>query len=218
MWTLAETWALWRRELVLHGPQLVMRTIITFVIVLFVVRWTGKRSVASLAPFDLALVILIGEVAAIPVTELQVHMLHGILPVLLMGFLHVLMTTINMHSRTFEQWTEGTPTLLVKDGQVLRQNLLKERVSLADLEVALRHRNVTSLSEVRQAWMEPAGGISVIRALPEARPSPELARALGQIDQIEQIERIEQIIADHNARLRQELEQLIREHLKSPGG
>lgn len=202
MYSLAQTYYDWKGELALHGPTLVVRTIITFITVLFVVRWTGKRSVASLAPFDLALVILIGEVAAIPVSELHVEMVHGILPVILMGFLHVLMTTINMHSRKFEEWTEGTPTLLVKDGQVLKPNLLRERVSLADLEVALRHKNVAHLGEVRQAWMEPAGGISVIRALPEG----ELAQ------------QIDQIVAEHTARLRQELEQLLREHLKSPGG
>ena len=72
------------------------------------------------------------------------------------------LTTINLHWKGFERWSEGSPTLLVKDGRVLRRNLLKERVSMADLMTALRHKEVEDVSEVKEAWMEQAGGISVI--------------------------------------------------------
>jgi len=203
----------WHGELVEHVPVLILRTLIAFVTVLVVVRGTGKRSVANLAPFDLAMVILIGEVAAIPVAELNVEMLHGILPVVLVGLLHVLMTTINLHSKTFEAWTEGKPTLLVKDGRVLRQNLLRERVSFVDLESALRHKEVTDVSEVSEAWMETAGGISVILKEP---PGPR--EALEVQCPADLARSIEQIVEAHSARLRQELEQLLRTHRGERGG
>jgi uncharacterized membrane protein YcaP (DUF421 family) len=152
----------WAKEVFQHIPVLVVRTLLTFVFVMVVVRWTGKRSIANLAPYDLAMVIIIGEVAAIPIGELDVDFLHGLIPVALIGGLHVLLTTINLHWKGFERLTEGLPTLLVKDGRVLRRNLLKERVSMADLMTALRHREVEDVSEVKEAWIEQAGGISVI--------------------------------------------------------
>ncbi|HYF79201.1 MAG TPA: DUF421 domain-containing protein [Symbiobacteriaceae bacterium] len=188
----------WTMELARHMPVLIIRTLLTFVAVLLVVRWTGKRSISNLAPFDLAMVILIGEVAAIPVADLKVDFLHGILPVVLIGGLHVLTTTIALHSKWFERLTEGEPTLLIKNGKVLRKNLLKERVSMADLMTALRHKEVREIKEVKEAWIEHAGGVSVIRRddLDAATPR-DLRRA------------IEEIVQANAARMRQELDDLL---------
>ena len=189
----------WFVELYKHIPVLIIRTLLTFFTVLVVVRWTGKRSISNLAPFDLAMVILIGEVAAIPVGDLKVDLLHGILPVILIGSLHVLMTTMAVHSKRFEKITEGEPTQLVKDGKVLKKNLFKERVSMADLMTALRHKEVKDVREVQEAWIEHAGGISVIR-------KDETDRAMPKDLQ----EAMEQIIQANASRTRQELEELLR--------
>lgn len=188
----------WTMELARHTPVLLIRTLLTFIAVLLVVRWTGKRSISNLAPFDLAMVILIGEVAAIPVADLKVDLLHGILPVVLIGGLHVLTTTIALHSKWFERLTEGVPTLLIKNGKVLKKNLLKERVSMADLMTALRHKEVTEIKEVKEAWIEHAGGVSVIRRDDADAATPrDLRRA------------IEEIVQANSARMRQELEALL---------
>jgi uncharacterized membrane protein YcaP (DUF421 family) len=204
--TLAQVFtADWMKEVTEHIPVLIIRSILTFVVVLVVVRWTGKRSIANLAPFDLAMVILIGEVAAIPVADLKVDLIHGILPVILVGGLHVLTTTLAVHNDKFEKWTEGQPTLLVKDGRVLKKNLLKERVSMADLMTALRHKEIKELNEVQEAWIEHAGGVSVIRKEEAATPS-DLEEA------------IERIVQANAARIRQELRELLHDRTGSPGG
>ncbi|MGE5674734.1 MAG: DUF421 domain-containing protein [Mycobacterium leprae] len=194
----------WFMELYQHVPTLVLRTILTFFTVLLVVRWTGKRSIANLAPFDMAMVIMIGEVAAIPVSELRVDLLHGILPVFLIAALHVLMTTISLRSKTFERWIEGKPTLLVKNGKVLAENLRKERVSMDDLKTALRHKEVLDLRDVKEAWIEHAGGVSVIRNESEraALSSPQMDAAME--------EAIERIVRETAAAMRRELVDLLR--------
>jgi len=199
----------WFMELVDHVPVLIIRSLITFFIVLVVVRWTGKRSIANLAPFDLAMVILIGEVAAIPVADLKVDLLHGILPVALLGTMHVLMTYLAVRSKAFERITEGVPTMLIKNGRVLRKNLLKERVSMADLMTALRHKEVKHVFEVKEAWIEHAGGISVIRK--------DQADAATPVDLEEAVEKI---VAANSARIRQELQELLRREAVrgKPGG
>lgn len=182
-------------------PVLFVRTLLTFVAVLLVVRWTGKRSISNLAPFDLAMVIMVGEVAAIPVADLAVDLMHGILPVLLIGALHVLMTTINLYSKRFEGLTEGHPTLLVKDGKVLKQNLLKERVSMSDLMTALRHKEVADVGQVKEAWIEHAGGVSVIRRQEADAVTP-----------VQLEEAIERIVQANSVRMRQELNELLLKH------
>jgi uncharacterized membrane protein YcaP (DUF421 family) len=194
-------------ELMQHVPILFWRTIVTFSAVLMVVRWTGKRSISNLAPFDLAMVIMVGEVAAIPVADLSVDLLHGALPILLIGGLHVLMTTINLYSKSFEELTEGHPTLLVKDGKVLKQNLIRERVSMADLMTALRHKEVRELDHVQEAWMEHAGGVSVIR-----KPG------LESVTPVQLEAAIERIVQANAARMHLELQELLRQHQERPPG
>lgn len=207
LWNLAQFFtADWFEEMIEHIPVLVFRTVLTFVIVLMVVRWTGKRSISNLAPFDLAMVIIIGEVAAIPVADLKVDLLHGILPVVLIGAMHVFMTTVNLHSKKFEEITEGHPTLLVKDGKVLKKNLLKERVSLADLQTALRHKEISDVSQVKEAWIEHAGGISVLRKHDVDAVTP---------NDLEQA--IERIVQENTTRMRRELEALLSRD-KGPSG
>jgi uncharacterized membrane protein YcaP (DUF421 family) len=221
--TLAQVWtADWMIELWDHVPVLILRTILTFITVLVVVRWTGKRSIANLAPFDLAMVIMIGEVAAIPISELKVDLLHGILPVGLIGGLHVVTTWLALKSKVFERWTEGSPTMLVKDGQVLRKNLAKERVSMADLMTALRHKEVTRITDVQQAWIEHAGGISVIRKHEADAATPrDLDQALQLSQQQEQLDLrrlIEEVMQIHGARMREELAELLRQDRVKSGG
>lgn len=207
MWSLAQIFTPdWITEITRHIPVLLVRTIISFIFVMVVVRWTGKRSIANLAPFDLAMVIMIGEVAAIPVADLKVDFLHGLLPVALIGGLHVIVTTLNLHWKAFERFTEGNPTLLVKDGRILRKNLLKERVSEADLLTALRHKEVDDLSEVKEAWIEHAGGISVILKRDADAATPrDVERAVERV-LARQLEPL--VAAAVEARLRAEREAL----------
>lgn len=208
MWVIAQIFtADWFTELWKHVPVLLIRTFIGFILVMMTVRFTGKRSIANLAPFDLAMVIMIGEVAAIPIADVEVDFLHGMLPVLLIGGMHVLTTTIAYHSQRFERITEGKPTLLIKDGKPLKPNMLRERVSMADLKTALRHKEVESIEQVKEAWIEHAGGISVIRKHEMDAATPKDLEAA-----------IERIVHANTARLRLELAELIKSHQGPPGG
>lgn len=145
---------------------LFIRTLITFIVVLAVVRFTGKRSIANLAPFDLAMVILIGEVAALPVGGVE-PLYKGLIPALLLGAFHMLTTYISVHCEWFERLTEGVPTQLIRDGKVELKNLRKERVSESDLMAALRLKDITDPRDVQEAYLEHAGGISAILKKPK---------------------------------------------------
>jgi uncharacterized membrane protein YcaP (DUF421 family) len=178
-----------------------LRSLITFIVVLAVVRFTGKRSIANLAPFDLAMVILIGEVAAIPVGG-QEPLFKGLLPAILIGLFHVATTWTSLYVTTVEHLTEGVPTLLVKDGKVIKKNLVKERISMADLMTGLRHKEVTDLNMVKEAHLEHAGGISVI-----LKPQNEKV-TVEQLDQ--KLQRaVDEIARRHAEQLHREVMALI---------
>jgi uncharacterized membrane protein YcaP (DUF421 family) len=140
-----------------------------FGLTLVAVRIMGKRSVAELAPFDLVVVIIMGSVAALPLEEEQIHPLHGVIPIVVMAFLQYILSVINLHWRGFEKVTQGMSTPIVLNGQILRDNLKKERVSDADLHIVLRQQGADRIEDIALAVLEPTGQVSVILK-PEARP------------------------------------------------
>jgi uncharacterized membrane protein YcaP (DUF421 family) len=158
----------------IHGfwPDIIMltyRTVIVFVLSLLAVRIMGKRTVANLAPFDLVVIIIMGSVAAIPIEERDIDVLHAIWPITLLALFQYVLALINERFRSVERVTQGVSRLLVKEGQVIDANLKAERMSLADLIIVLREKDVTNLDDVWEARLEPTGKISVIKKK-EAQP------------------------------------------------
>lgn len=145
------------------------RSVLMFFLALVAVRVMGKRSVGQLAPFDLVVIIIMGSVAALPLEEEQIHPLHGVIPILVMSFLQYLLSVINMHWRGAEKVTQGMSTPIVVNGQVLYDNLRKERVSEADLHIVLRQQGADRIEDIALAVLEPTGQVSVILKK-EAKP------------------------------------------------
>ncbi|MEW5933516.1 MAG: YetF domain-containing protein [Bacillota bacterium] len=189
------------RPIAMEILRLVWQAVILYVVVLFIVRLMGKRSVGKLAPFDLAVIIMIGELVAIPVTE-ERELYHGLIPVVVLGLLQLLLTWANTKSRTLEQITQGTSTLLVKDGQPQMQGLTRERVTLEDLAIALREKEVENLADVKEAYLEPTGQISVLKQKDAQPVTPRDAQLLT-------LQRLDQVLQQNLERTRQEIHRLL---------
>ncbi|MGB9867889.1 MAG: DUF421 domain-containing protein [Bacillota bacterium] len=143
--------------------MLLFRTVVLYLTVVVMVRIVGKRTVAQLAPFDLAVIIIAGSVAAIPIENKELGVMSGIVPIAMLGLLQYAVAWLNVRSRWFEKLTQGTSTVLVQDGQVLEENLRKERITMSDLNIVLRQKEVEHLADVELATIEPDGMISVIK-------------------------------------------------------
>jgi len=139
------------------------RSVLMFFIVLIAVRVMGKRSVGQLAPFDLTVIIIMGSVAALPLEEEQISLVHGIVPVFVMSFLQYLLSAINMHWRGAEKISQGMSTPLIVNGQILYDNLKKERISPSDLHIVLRQQGADQIEDIALAVLEPTGQVSVIK-------------------------------------------------------
>jgi uncharacterized membrane protein YcaP (DUF421 family) len=145
------------------------RSVLMFFLALVAVRVMGKRSVGEMAPFDLVVIIIMGSVAALPLEEEQIHPLHGVIPIVVMSFLQYVLSVINMHWRGAEKVTQGMSTPIVVNGQILYDNLRKERVSDADLHIILRQQGADRIEDIALAVLEPTGQVSVIKKK-EAQP------------------------------------------------
>lgn len=140
-----------------------IRTIILYVIVLIVMRLMGKREIGQLQPFELAISIMIADLASVPMTELGIPLTNGIIPILGMLFMHMLISFINIKSIRMRQIICGKPSILIYRGKIDEKVLRKERFTVNELQERLRGNNVFNILDVEYAILETNGEVTVIQ-------------------------------------------------------
>lgn len=145
-----------------------IRAIILYIIVLVVMRLMGKREIGQLQPFELAISIMIADLASVPMTELGIPITNGIIPILGLLVMHMIISILNMKSINMRKIMSGQPSLLIYRGKIDEKVLRKERITINELQEKLRGDNVFSLSDVEYAILETNGEVTVIQK-PEKR-------------------------------------------------
>lgn len=138
------------------------RAIVLYIIVLFVMRLMGKREIGQLQPFELAIAIMIADLATIPMSDTGVPIFNGIVPILGLLVMHLLISIINMKSMKARKIICGKPRILIYRGKIDEKALKKERFTLNELQERLRDKNVTNIADVEYAILETSGQISLI--------------------------------------------------------
>ena len=140
-----------------------IRTIILYIIVLIVMRLMGKREIGQLQPFELAISIMIADLAAIPMSDTGIPITNGIIPILGLLVMHLLISLINLKSFKGRELICGRPTILIYRGKIDEKALKKERFTINELEERLRGNNVVNIGDVEYAILETSGQITVIQ-------------------------------------------------------
>ena len=138
------------------------RSIIIYVIVLVVMRLMGKREIGQMQPFELAISIMIADLATIPMADIGIPISNGIIPILGLLVMHLIISVINLKSSKIRELICGKPTILIYRGKIDEEKMKKERLTLNELEEKLRSNNVMNLGDVEYAVLETSGDISVI--------------------------------------------------------
>lgn len=144
------------------------RSIILYIIVLIVMRLMGKREIGQLQPFELAISIMIADLASIPMTEAGIPIFNGIIPILGLLVMHLLISVINLKSLKAREMICGKPRILIYRGKIDEIALRKERFTINELQERLRGNNVANLGDVEYAILETSGEVTVIQK-PEKR-------------------------------------------------
>ena len=139
------------------------RTIFLYIIVLVVMRFMGKREIGQLQPFELAISIMIADLATIPMAETGIPITSGIIPILGLLVMHLLISLINLKSVKAREIICGKPSILIYRGKIQEKNLKKERFTINELEEKLRGMNVFDIGDVEYAILETSGQVSVIQ-------------------------------------------------------
>ena len=129
-------------------------------------RLMGKREIGQLQPFELAISIMIADLASIPMTEIGIPIFNGIIPICGLLAMHLLISVINLKSLKAREVICGKPSILIYRGKINEENLKKERFTINELEERLRGNNIFNLGDVEYAILETSGQVTVI-------PKPE---------------------------------------------
>lgn len=143
--------------------EIVLRTAVIYVVVLLGVRLSGKREVGQMTPFDLTLLLLISNSVQNAMTGSDTSLIGGIAAAATLLLMNYLIAELSGTNRRFRKIIQGTPTLLVHDGQVLTPHLAKEHVSMDELERAMREHGINSCHQLALAVLEVDGSISCLK-------------------------------------------------------
>lgn len=139
-----------------------LRTIILYIIVLIVMRFMGKREIGQLQPFELAISIMIADLATLPMAENGIPITNGIIPILGLLLMHLAISFINLKSKTARKIICGEPTILIDNGEIIVKNLKKERFTVSELQERLREDGIFEIKDVKYAILETSGQITVM--------------------------------------------------------
>ncbi|MGH8952823.1 MAG: DUF421 domain-containing protein [Acidimicrobiia bacterium] len=143
--------------------EIVLRTTIMYLYTLMVVRFLGKRGLGHLSPFELVIIVALGSAVGDPMFYADVPLFHGIVVITAVVALQRLLQEITERSSRVETLLESKATRLVTAGVLDERALDQEELTEKELFSALREKEVENLGQVRLAYIEPSGVITVFK-------------------------------------------------------
>ena len=142
--------------------DIVVRAAVIFVFIWVLMRVIGRRELSSMEPFDLIMLVVIGDLIQQGVTQQDLLVTGALLAATTIGMLTVLLAWTNYRFPRIRPALEGRPVVLVEDGKAIEKNLKRERITLEELAAQARLKEIGSISDVRWAVLETSGAISFI--------------------------------------------------------
>ena len=143
--------------------QIALRTGVIYLVVLVGVRLSGKREVGQMTPFDLTLLLLLSNSVQNAMTGPDTSLIGGVIAATTLLVLNYLIGTLSGVNRKFRRLVEGEPSLLIHDGKPIETHMARERVSMDELERAVRDHGIAKCSDVALAVLEVDGSISCLK-------------------------------------------------------
>ena len=141
--------------------EILLRTALLFLYTLVLIRLVGKRGLAQLSAFELLIIVALGSAVGDPMFYPEVPVLSGVVVITAVVALERVLVLITERNRAIERVIESVPVCVVADGNLVQANLDKEDLSKSEIQMLLRLEGVENLGDVRRAYLEPTGKVSV---------------------------------------------------------
>ncbi|MET3212105.1 UNVERIFIED_CONTAM: uncharacterized membrane protein YcaP (DUF421 family) [Paenibacillus sp. PvR008] len=141
----------------------IFRTLLMYFVVFLVMRLMGKREIGKLSVFDLVISIMIAEIAVFSLEDIKRPLYEGLIPLGVLLILQIGISYFSLKSRRLRLLFDGKPSVLFSNGQINKEEMLKQRYNLDDLLLQLREQNIEGLDDVEYVILETTGKLTVIR-------------------------------------------------------
>jgi uncharacterized membrane protein YcaP (DUF421 family) len=135
------------------------RTVILYFILMVGLRLMGKRQIGELEPSELVLTLIISDLAAVPMQDFGIPLVNGLFPIVTLLCLSMLLSFFSLKSIRFRGLVCGHPTVIIRDGRILQQNMARNRFTVDELLEQLRARRLTSPRQVFFLTVDEAGTV-----------------------------------------------------------
>jgi uncharacterized membrane protein YcaP (DUF421 family) len=142
--------------------DIALRAAFAFGFLFLLTRVVGRRELTSLEPFDLVLLVVVGDLVQQGITQSDYSLTGLVIAVGVMALLTVVVSWVSYRFPRVRPILDGEPIVIVRDGEPIEHNLRRERVTLGEVQAEARAQQIASLSEVRWAILETNGKISFL--------------------------------------------------------
>ncbi len=156
-----------------------LRTIILYFIIVFIIRLMGKRQLGELQPTELIITILISNIATLPLENVDTPLFMGLIPIMTLVILEVIISQINLHCPKCAKIFTGKSMVVIKDGKINQAKLKELRISPEDLLLQLRQEKIFDISQIELAIVETTGKLSVYEKYLYRNATPEDLKLQG---------------------------------------
>lgn len=157
---------------------IIVRTLLLYVVILFIFRVMGKREIGELSILDLVVFIMIGEMAVIAIEQPKDPIFHTLVPMIVLTIAQIAFAFFSLKSETFRRLVDGSPTVIINNGKIDEKAMRKQRYNFDDLLIQLREKNIKNIADVEFAILEPSGKLSVFTKEKKKKKTPSLALPL----------------------------------------
>jgi uncharacterized membrane protein YcaP (DUF421 family) len=142
--------------------DIALRAIAAFFFLLLLTRIVGRRELSSMEPFDLILLVVLGDLIQQGVTQDDYSFTGLMIATSTVGLLAIGTSYLSFRFRAARPLLDGEPIVIVRDGEIIERNLRRERITIEELQAAARLQQIASLQDIRWAVLETGGQISFI--------------------------------------------------------
>lgn len=140
----------------------IIRTLILYFVTLIALRIMGKRQIGQLQSYELVVIIMVAELAAIPMQDTGIPLINGIIPIFVLFTSEVALSYISLKNQKARRIICGKPSILIEKSKINEDELRRLRYNINELLEQLRLKNVSDIDDVEYAILETSGQLSVI--------------------------------------------------------
>jgi uncharacterized membrane protein YcaP (DUF421 family) len=153
--------------------DIVLRATVMFVILYLLLRLLGKREIGQMTPFELVVIVVLGDLIQQGVTHNDFSLVGATLAIGTFAFWALVMSWLSYLSPRAERILDGEPRVIIRDGVMLRENMRRDRMTTSEVESEMRLAGIARIEDVAWAILETQGKMSFIKVADTARPAGE---------------------------------------------